>query len=132
MRFVANDVDNEVNRFRIDAQTTRDGIKARLQFCEQTNEFLRLKFGRRMLQKKIDYLHPPEINLEIVLVIGLEKVLQQRCCRSSLDDRFQEFRSGSGDGIAAKQCLAQWRGFIFSRRHYFVASGAKRANNFLD
>jgi hypothetical protein len=45
IRLVANDVDDEVNRFREDAQTTRDRIKARLQFREQANEFLRLKFG---------------------------------------------------------------------------------------
>ena len=85
-----------------------------------------------MLQKKIDDLHAPEINLEIVLVIGLKKFFQQRCCRSSLDHRFQKFRSRCGDGVIAQQGLPQRRGFIFSCRHDFVARGPNRANDFLN
>src|SRR5438132_750368 len=68
VRFIANDIDNEVDGFRKDPQTTRDRVKPRLQFREQADEFRGRKFGRRMLQEKIDHLHPPEINLEIVFM----------------------------------------------------------------
>ena len=88
MRFIANDIDDQVHRLGIDAQRTRDRVEARLQFREQANEFIWLKFGRRMLQEEIDHLHPPKVNLEIVLVIGLKQFFQQRSGRGALDDCF--------------------------------------------
>ena len=48
--FVANDVDDEVHLVRKRAQARPHRIKARLQFVEQSNEFLRFEFGRGVIE----------------------------------------------------------------------------------
>src|SRR5213075_139432 len=75
VRFVTNDIDNEMDRLGKNSQTTRHRVKPRLQFRYQANELRRSKFGRMMLQAKIDDLHPPEINLEIVFMVGTKQFL---------------------------------------------------------
>src|SRR5438132_12370817 len=85
-----------------------------------------------MLQEEVDYLHSPEINLQIVFMVGTKQFLEQWSGRGPLNDRFQELRSRRGDGVIAQQGLAQRRRFVLSRWHDLIAGGTERPNNFLD
>ena len=47
--FIADHVHDEMHLFGKNAQTRRNRIKPRLQFREQTDEFFRREFHRRMV-----------------------------------------------------------------------------------
>ena len=67
--FVLHHIDNQVHAIGKNFQTRRDGIKPRLQFRQQSDEFVRRKFCRWMIEQEIDHFRTPEIIFQIVFAV---------------------------------------------------------------
>src|SRR5215469_13378010 len=84
-----------------------------------------------MLNKKIDYLHTPEVRLEILFAVWSEKIMQ--CWRSAgaLGDRFQKLRRRLRDTVVAQQRFAERRRGPFRAGDLFIPCGPHRVYDFI-
>lgn len=84
-----------------------------------------------MFDEKIDNLHAPEISLQILFALGLQKIAQQRRGTGPLSNRFQQLGSWLRDAVVAQQsfperrCSALWPGNLFA------ACKTQRANDLI-
>src|SRR6266496_4930721 len=84
-----------------------------------------------MLNKEIDYLHTPEVSLEVLFAVRGEKISQRWRGAGALGNRFQKLWRRLRDAVIAQQRLVQCRRLALRSWNLFISLGTKCVNNFV-
>ena len=85
-----------------------------------------------MFQEEIDYLHAPEVSLEVLFAVWSEKVTQRRRGGGPLRNGPQKLGCRLGDAVIAQQRFAESRWLSSRPRGLFIAGESQRANDFMN
>ena len=85
-----------------------------------------------MFREEIDYLHSPEVSLEVLFAVWSEKIAQRWRCTGALCNGLQKLWCWLRDAVIAQQRFAECRRFAFRPRDLFIAGRAERTDHFID